>query len=282
MIRVFMSEDASNKETALPLEVRGLRKVYAGRGGGPELVAVDGVSFQIEPGTCLGLLGPNGSGKTTAINCATGFYPPTSGTVRIYGIDVHAEPKTARRFLGVCAQDNNLDSDFTALDQLARHASYFGIRGAEARRRAGVLLARFGLADKAGQLVEHLSGGMQRRLQVARALIAGPRLLVLDEPTTGLDPDARRGLWRILGEERKHGLAVLLSTHYMDEAERLCDRIALIHRGKILDEAPPEALVKRHAGEDEVQEEVRPGVIFSRPPNLEDVFLKLSGSHLEQ
>ncbi|MGF1452824.1 MAG: ABC transporter ATP-binding protein [Opitutales bacterium] len=265
---------------APPLQVEDLRKVYRARGR-PELVAVDDVSLEIAAGECLGLLGPNGSGKSTTIACCTGFFPVTSGTIRLFGLDVAAEPKAARHRMGVCAQEQNLDTDFSALDQLVRHATYFGMPEREGRQRAEVLLERFELTEKRDELVEHLSGGMQRRLQVARALISSPDLLILDEPTTGLDPDARRALWRILIEERERGLGVLLSTHYMDEAERLCDRIALIYRGKILDVAPPRELIERHIGTEEVTEEVRPGLTWKRPPNLEDVFLKLSGSSLE-
>lgn len=262
-----------------PLSVEHLRKVYRTRGR-PELVAVDSVSLQIAPGECLGLLGPNGSGKSTTIACCTGFFAPTGGRVRVFGIDVHEYPREARQRMGVCAQEQNLDSDFSAINQLTRHATYFGLTVAEGEERGHALLKRFGLEDKANELVEHLSGGMQRRLQVARALISQPDLLILDEPTTGLDPDARRALWRVLVEERERGLAVLLSTHYMDEAERLCDRIALIHQGKTLDLAPPTELIERHIGREQVVEEVRPGLTWNRPPNLEDVFLKLSGSSL--
>ncbi len=218
-----MSEEAKG----VPLQVSSLRKVYESRG--KKLQAVKGVSLSIAPGECLGLLGPNGSGKSTTISCCTGFYPATEGRVEIYGVNVHADPKRARQWLGVCAQEDNLDTDFTARDQLARHGRYFGISEPDGIERANKLLERFGLSDKADELVEHLSGGMRRRLQVARALVSRPRLLVLDEPTTGLDPDARRSLWRVLAEESAQGLAVLLSTHYMDEAERLCDRIALIY-----------------------------------------------------
>ena len=277
-----MAKEGTTEAAVAPLVIRNLRKVYSGKGGQAPVVAVHDVSLTVGRGLCLGLLGPNGSGKTTTIACATGFNPATSGTVELFGIDAHENPKAARRHLGVCAQQINLDSDFTVIDQLMRHAAYFDIGRQEARRRAGALLERFGLTEKAGVLVEHLSGGMQRRLQVARALINEPRLLILDEPTTGLDPDARRGLWRILAGERERGLAVLLSTHYMDEAERLCDRIALIHKGRILDEADPPTLIRRHVGEAEVEEEVRPGHAFKRPPNLEDVFLKLGGRHLGQ
>lgn len=135
-------------------------------------------------------------------------------------------------------------------------------------------MSRFGLGDKSGDLVESLSGGMRRRLQVARALVCEPEVLILDEPTTGMDPEVRRVLWDIIGECRARGLAILLSTHYMEEAQRLCDRVAILHRGRILDCAPPQDLISRHIGEEIVEEEIRPGVRWKRPPNLEDVYLK--------
>lgn len=243
----------------------------------PPFRAVCGISFSIAEGECFGLLGPNGAGKSTSMQCITGFYPPTSGSVAILGHDVHADPRQARARLGVCHQEDTLDTDFTVLDQMVRHASFFGIGAAEAESRAVALLERFDLSAKIQAPVEALSGGMRRRLQVARALIADPRLLVLDEPTTGLDPEARRVLWSIIAWFRRGGGAVLLSTHYMEEAERLCDRIGILHRGRILDCATPPELIARHVGATEIDEEIRPGVRWKRPPNLEDVYLKLTG-----
>jgi lipooligosaccharide transport system ATP-binding protein len=262
-----------------PLTVRNLRKVYQ-TPGRPSLCAVDGISFEIGRGECFGLLGPNGAGKSTSMHCITGFYPPTSGEVRLMGIDVHKQPRAARQRLGVCSQEDTLDSDFSVLDQMIRYGTYFGQRVDALRPRAESLLARFGLTVKGGDLVESLSGGMRRRLQVARALIAEPEVLILDEPTTGMDPEVRRVLWDIIGECRIQGLAILLSTHYMEEAQRLCDRVAILHRGRILDCAPPQELISRHIGEEIVEEEIRPGVRWKRPPNLEDVYLKLTGTHL--
>ena len=260
--------------------VRNLRKVYH-LPERPPLCAVDGISFEIQKGECFGLLGPNGAGKSTSMHCVTGFYPPTSGEVRLLGLDVHAQPRKARVRLGVCAQEDTLDSDFSVLDQMIRYGTYFGSSVDVIRPRARALLTRFGLEDKSGDLVESLSGGMRRRLQVARALIAEPAVLILDEPTTGLDPEVRRILWDIIGECRAQGIAILLSTHYMDEAQRLCDRVAILHRGRILDCAPPQELISRHIAGDIVEEEIRPGVRWKRPSNLEDVYLKLTGKHLE-
>ena len=268
----------------IPLEVRDLHKSYQvskKRNPSGLFEAVRGVSFEVHKGECFGLLGPNGAGKSTTIQCISGFYPATSGEVRIMGYHVYQDPKAARKFLGICPQEDTLDSDFSVLDQMIRHATYYRIPVAEGRVRAHALLERFQLQDKAQDLVESLSGGMRRRLQVARALMSSPDVLVLDEPTTGLDPEVRRILWDVMMEYRSHGLAILLSTHYMEEAERLCDRIGIIHQGKILDINTPQALIRQYVPQTEVEEEIKPGVIWKRPPNLEDVYLKITGSRLE-
>src|SRR5213594_358761 len=170
-----------------PLIVRNLRKEYRLHGG-PPLCAVDGISFEIQRGECFGLLGPNGAGKSTSMNCITGFYPATAGQIWLMGYDVFREPRKARQSLGVCSQEDTLDSDFAVLDQMIRYGTYFGLKVSVIRPRAEALLSRFGLADKSDDLVEFLSGGMRRRLQVARALICDPEILILDEPTTGMDP----------------------------------------------------------------------------------------------
>jgi len=256
-----------------------LAKRYRLRNGGI-IDAVSDLSFAVAAGECFGLLGPNGAGKSSAIHCISGFYPASQGRVFINGHDVHAHPKRARRALGVCSQEETLDSDFSVFDQLVRHATYFRIPIPTARERATTLLSRFGLSDKVSDPVESLSGGLRRRLQVARALISEPRVLVLDEPTTGLDPDVRRMLWEVLAEARAGGAAILLSTHYMDEAERICDRVAILSKGRILDIDSPQRLIARHIARTIVEEELRPGVIWKRPPNLEDVYLKLTGSRL--
>jgi lipooligosaccharide transport system ATP-binding protein len=264
---------------SVPLRVKQLTKHYRVQSGG-WLEAVSDVSLEVRAGECFGLLGPNGAGKTTAIHCISGFYPATSGQVLIGGVDVCAYPKRARQMLGICAQDDTLDSDFRVFDQLVRYATFFRVPVEEGRRRALALLTRFGIDDKANEQVESLSGGMKRRLQVARALISEPKLLVLDEPTTGLDPEMRRVLWEILMEERAAGVAILLCTHYMEEAQRLCDRVGIMAKGKILDIDSPQTLIERHIGREALEEEVRPGVVWKRSPNLEDVYLKLTGTKL--
>lgn len=262
-----------------PLQISQLTKRYK-TSSNSFFEAVSGISFEVRPGECFGLLGPNGAGKSTTINCISGFYPATSGIVSIEGHNVFTQPKQARQYLGVCQQEDTLDTDFDVIHQLIRHGTFFRLSTAEGRTRAQNLLQRFGLADKAKSRVESLSGGMRRRLQVARALISQPRVLVLDEPTTGLDPEVRRILWEILMEQRSQGLAILLSTHYMEEAERLCDRIAILHHGKILDLDSPENLIAKYFKEPFIEDEIKPGVVWKRPPNLEDVYLKVTGSKL--
>ena len=251
------------------------------RKGHPPFVAVDKVSFEVQPGEIFGLLGPNGAGKSTTINCLTGFYPATHGKVLIEGFDVHHEPKKARQHLGVCSQEDTLDTDFDVLDQMIRYGTFYRMDRFEIVKRARELLETLGLMDKSNELIENLSGGMRRKLQVARALISKPKVLVLDEPTTGLDPDARRVLWQLLTDNRKLGIATLLSTHYMEEAERLCDRIAILFQGRILDLDTPQRLIDKHIGNEVIEEEIRPGVFWKRNPNLEDVFLKLTGKTLQ-
>ena len=268
-------------DPAVPLRVSHLSKRYRMAGGG-ELQAVCDVSFEVHSAECFGLLGPNGAGKSTTIQCVSGFYPASAGEVTLCGLNVYSEPKRARAWLGLCSQDETLDSDFRVLDQLVRYAAFFRIPAAEGARRARELLERFGLSDKSGEQVESLSGGLKRRLQVARALISQPKVLVLDEPTTGLDPEVRRVLWEILMEERGRGTAILLCTHYMDEAERLCDRVGIMAQGRLLDIDQPQRLIERHIGRDPVEEEVRPGVVWKRRPNLEDVYLKLTGTRLHR
>ncbi|MBF0545042.1 MAG: ABC transporter ATP-binding protein [Candidatus Riflebacteria bacterium] len=268
-------------DSAIPLKVENLKKAYRGRD--EQLFwAVKGISFEIKQNECFGLLGPNGAGKSTSMHCITGFYPTSGGSVKILDYDPHTQPKLARQYLGVCPQDDTLDSDFTVFDQMVRYASYFKIPTSEAENRAQKLLEEFKIADKSKNWIEELSGGMRRRLQVARALISNPRLLVLDEPTTGLDPEVRRFLWSLIEQFRRDGGAVLISTHYIEEAERLCDRVAIMYMGEILDCESPKNLIQKHIANEMVEEEIRPGLKWKRPPNLEDVYLKITGEALSK
>ncbi len=213
-----------------------------------DLAAVDGISFTVQRGEFFGLLGPNGAGKSTTIRALYGFSPPTSGTVRVFGMDIRTHWRVVKARIGVCHQENTLDPDLTVEENLWIFAGYFGIPLAEAKARAAELLDFFALSHKKASKVADLSGGMARRLILARALINRPELLILDEPTTGLDPQSRHLLWERLESLKVDGLTVLLTTHYMEEAARLCDRLVIIDHGRILVEGAPEALVARYAG----------------------------------
>jgi lipooligosaccharide transport system ATP-binding protein len=212
------------------------------------LEAVRGVSFEVGHGEVVGFLGPNGAGKTTTVRMLSCFLPPTSGTATIFGIDVRERPREVKRLLGVCPQENNLDPDFDVLKNLTVYARYFGLTGRPARDRARGILSQLALTDKLGSPVEALSGGMKRRLILARALLNDPRVLILDEPTTGLDPQARHAIWDRVRSFRAAGTTVLLTTHYMEEAAQLCDRIILIDEGRILREGAPAALIEQEVG----------------------------------
>ncbi len=210
-----------------PLAVDHLFKSYDGK------VAVDGLSFALERGECFGLLGPNGAGKTTTLRCCLGLTAPDSGTIRLLGMPVPARGREARAGVGVVPQFDNLDPDFTVAENLLIYGRYFGLDQAALRTRIPELLEFAGLAGKENVGLRTLSGGMKRRLTLARALVNDPELLVLDEPTTGLDPQARHLIWDRLKRLLAAGKTILLTTHFMDEAERLCDRLAIVDGGKL-------------------------------------------------
>jgi lipooligosaccharide transport system ATP-binding protein len=210
--------------------------------------AVRGVSFAVRPGEVVGFLGPNGAGKTTTVRMISCFLPPTSGTAEVFGVDVRERPRDVKRMLGICPQEDNLDPDFDVLKNLLVYGRYFGIPGAEVRRRALPLLEMMALSDKAKSPIAALSGGMKRRLILARALLNEPRVLLLDEPTTGLDPQARHAIWTRVRALRSTGVTVLLTTHYMEEAAQLCDRVIIMDEGRILLEGTPEELVRQEVG----------------------------------
>ncbi len=225
------------------IEIRNLIKSFNGAN------AVDNISFKVQQGAFFGLLGPNGAGKTTTIRMLYGFAPPTNGELRVFGEEITAAWRRIKARIGVCHQENTLDPDLTVLQNLLVYAGYFAVPKAKARRRAAELLDFFALAHRSEAKVMELSGGMARRVILARALINEPDLLVLDEPTTGLDPQSRHQLWERLETLKASGLTVLLTTHYMEEAERLCDRLVIIDHGRILVEGTPEELKTRYAGE---------------------------------
>lgn len=223
-----------------PLALKGLTKRYGG------VAVVEALSLTLAAGRCHGLLGPNGAGKTTTLRLALGLIEPDAGEVRLLGYTLPREAAIARLRVGVVPQADNLDPDFTVRENLLAYSRYFGIRRREAEARIPALLEFAGLTGKAQAKVPTLSGGMKRRLTLARALINDPELIVLDEPTTGLDPQARHLVWQGLRRLIHQGKTLLLTTHFMEEAERLCDMISIIDRGRIIAEGSPRALIAQH------------------------------------
>lgn len=218
-----------------------------------DFTAVNGVSFGVTSGECFGILGPNGAGKTTTIRMVYGFSPITSGNLKVFGLDISKDWRQIKSRIGVCQQENSLDPDLTVLQNLLVFASYFDIPKGEARKRAGDLLTFFALEHRRDAQVTELSGGMMRRLVLARALINNPNLLILDEPTTGLDPQSRHQVWDRLRDLRRRGISILLTTHYMEEASQLCDRLIIIDHGLILVEGRPQQLIRDHVGRDVIE-----------------------------
>ncbi|HEU4634643.1 MAG TPA: ATP-binding cassette domain-containing protein [Edaphobacter sp.] len=221
------------------VEIQGLRKVYDGK---QRVVAVDGIDLSIAEGSLYGFLGPNGAGKTTTISICTTRALPTSGQVRIAGIDVVRSPAQARRCIGVVPQYNTLDRACTIFENIHFHCLYFGFSRAEARTRTEQLLEQFHLTERAQAYPSQLSGGLAQRVQIARAIAHRPKVLFLDEPSAGLDPQSRIAMWEAVRKLRQEGITVVLTTHYMEEADELCDRVAIIDHGKILVEDTPAAL----------------------------------------
>jgi ABC-2 type transport system ATP-binding protein len=239
------------------IRTEGLTKVFpggrsmGGRPASPEVIAVDDLHLTVGRGEIYGLLGPNGAGKSTTIGMLTTRVTPTSGQAFIGGVDVVAKPAIAKQVIGVVPQTNTLDRALTVAENLEMHGRYFGMRAPEARRISGELLEKVRLADRAAAPVASLSGGMAQRLMVARAIMHRPQMLFLDEPTAGLDPQSRIALWEILQQFHDEGQTILLTTHYMDEADQLCDRVAIMDHGRILALDTPEGL-KRSVGIDTI------------------------------
>src|ERR671928_53792 len=241
-----------NKEvTALKIEK--LRKTYSNG-----LLALDGVSLEIRAGRFFGLLGPNGAGKTTLINSVVSLARPDSGRVEVFGRDAFEGFREARRMIGVSPQEINLDKFLTVEETLLYHAGYYGVEKKKARERAEEMLERFALVGKRKQRVSTLSGGMKRRVLFARALMHDPRVLFLDEPTAGVDIELRYKLWEYIRELNRGGLTILLTTHYLEEAEELCEEIALINGGKIAVQDTSAGLKTRYGA-----------------ANIEEVYLKV-------
>jgi lipooligosaccharide transport system ATP-binding protein len=301
----------------MQLIAENLVKTYGG------LDVVRGIDLVLEPGKVLGLLGPNGAGKSTTVGMLYGMVIPTKGSVRLGPWDVTTQGKQARYHMGIVTQDDNLDPDFNVLENLLVFARHYRLTGIAARHRAAELLSQVGLLEREQSQIDQLSGGLKRRLVLARALLNQPQIVFLDEPTTGLDPDARQDFWKLITQLKAAGCGVLLTTHYMDEAERLCDHLLLIQQGSVVDQGTPEALIQRTIGHEVVEvegvpleilqalaaevstwsrpfsngyllvlpeeepqallariEQAHPTRLNHRRANLEDVFLRLTGTVL--
>ena len=243
----------------LAVRARGLTKSYDG------VLAVAGIDLAVRAGECFGFLGPNGAGKTTTMKMIYGLAQVGGGELDVLGHDAARERRAVKARLGVVPQEDNLDRELSVRENLIVQAGYHGIRGPQAQERAAELLGFASLDHRANSRVVELSGGMRRRLLIARALVNEPELVVLDEPTTGLDPQARQTVWQTLDELRAGGVTLLLATHYMEEAARMCDRLVIMDFGRIVAEGPPAELVARY-----------------QQPHLEGVFLHLTGHELDE
>jgi ABC-2 type transport system ATP-binding protein len=225
------------------IEAKGVFKTYAATKTTPEKRALNGIDLQVPRGSIFGLLGPNGAGKSTFINILAGLTRKTSGTVRIWDRDIDERPRDARAAIGVVPQELAADVFFTPEESLETQAGMYGVKKAD--RRTGELLAAMGLSDKAKAYVRQLSGGMKRRLMVAKAMVHNPPVLILDEPTAGVDVELRKQLWAYVLELNRQGVTIVLTTHYLEEAQELCDRIAIINRGEVVASEPTATLLKR-------------------------------------
>jgi ABC-2 type transport system ATP-binding protein len=277
------------------IETVGLSKNFG------KLQAVKSVSFSVEPGQVFGLLGPNGAGKTTTIRMLTTLAMPSGGTARIAGHDIVSEPLLVKRAIGVVPQMLNLDVDLTASENLEYHGRLHGMERGERHARTDELLRFVGLWEKRDTPVEHLSGGMRRRLLIARGLMHRPRVVFMDEPTVGLDPQARHLIWGLIEDLKRSGITILLTTHYIEEADRLCDRVAIMRQGKIITLGAPsdlKALVGRYvleclgrhdlprhflrSREDALESGKGMGCdVVVRDVTLEDVFIELTGERID-
>jgi lipooligosaccharide transport system ATP-binding protein len=251
------------------VDIRGLTKRFGAR------EVLRGIDLAVPAGVCFGVLGPNGAGKTTALRALLGLSPATGGEIRVFGEPIPAAGRAVRARCGVVPQADNLDPDFTVIENLRVYARYFGLTGAAVEERIRELLAFVELGERAGEPIASLSGGMKRRLTIARALINRPELIILDEPTTGLDPQVRRMIWARLRALREQGRTLLLTTHYMDEAERLCDELVIIDHGRILERGSPRELIRRH---------VEPEVLEVRgdEKRTSAILAQVSGARVEQ
>jgi lipooligosaccharide transport system ATP-binding protein len=247
------------------IHARNVRKQFG------SFVAVDGIDFDVQPGESFGFLGPNGAGKTSTMRMVGCVSPVTSGSLHIFGMDTATAGAEIRARMGVVPQADQLDAELTVVENLVIYGRYFDIPRAECRRRAAELLDFVQLRERADERVDPLSGGMKRRLTIARSLMSEPDLLLLDEPTTGLDPQARHILWDRLYRLKQRGVTLVLTTHYMDEAEQLCDRLVVMDRGRIVAEGSPRSLIEQHATREVLELRFAPGTADDVTPTVADV-----------
>ena len=250
-----MNDGAKREAREVTLMARGLRKTYG------DFQAVRGVDFQVRRGECFGFLGPNGAGKTTTMKMIYGAAIPTSGELEVTGLDVKRYERDVKRRIGVVTQENNLDEDLKVKENLLVYGRYFDLPKKIVTQRAEELLEFVQLSEKSEAMVDQLSGGMKRRLLIARALINDPDLVVLDEPTTGLDPQARHLVWDKLRELASEGKTLILTTHYMDEAAQLCDRLCIMEGGRIISEGAPRDLISEHVSSEVLELRTTPEVL---------------------
>jgi lipooligosaccharide transport system ATP-binding protein len=242
--------------------------------------AVDHIDFEVYKGECVGFLGPNGAGKTTTVRMIYCFLPVTEGELTVAGLNVSTQAREIKGMVGVAPQEDNLDPDFTVVKNLQVYARYFNIPKAEAAKRAAELLRFFQLEEKQTRSIEELSTGMKRRLIIARALINQPQILLLDEPTTGLDPQGRHIVWDEIRSLIKQGVTIILTTHYMDEAAALCDRVLIVDNGKIIETGVPQKLIKEHVGEDVLEVPYNEVVLKALKEELPEADIEIFGDQI--
>jgi lipooligosaccharide transport system ATP-binding protein len=245
-----------------------------------DFLAVDGIDFEVFKGECCGFLGPNGAGKTTTIKMIQCVLPLTSGSLAVAGMSVSENPREIKKMIGVAPQEENLDPDFTVITNLLVYARYFDVPKSEALQRAESLLEFTQLEEKRDVIIDQLSTGMKRRLILARALVNEPRILLLDEPTTGLDPQARHLIWDKVRSLKKQGVTIILTTHYMDEAAELCDRTLIMDTGRIIEEGTPADLVKKHVGEEVLEVDYDEKVMSMLKEKFPDARLEVVGERI--
>ena len=248
---------AARNANGTVIEVENLHKDYG------DIAAVDGITFSVNPGETYGLLGPNGAGKTTTMRLLSGLSPATSGSIAVAGIDVIKDNRAVRELMGVVTQHDGLDGGLTVFQNLFLYGFLAGLSRARSKERAHEVLEFFALRDRSKANVYELSGGMKRRLAIARSMMTSPKVIVMDEPTTGLDPQSRNRVWEEMAVLKDSGVTILLSTHYMEEATILCDRLSIMDHGKILDEGTPDQMIERHAPPEVAQLRVVPAALRS-------------------